>query len=168
MSAPPLPEAFGNYALGDFVEVVSPAAISWLPQTTGWAWLGVALLLLALHRGWRALRHWYCNRYRREAAARLRQLDIDAAGAELVAEINKLLKLTAMIAYSREQVASLYGSQWADFLNRQCPSAPFSTEQRQLLATGAYQPSPLEPATGRALVDASLSWIREHLENGNA
>ena len=33
VSAPPLPETFGNYALGDFAEVVSPAAISWLPQT---------------------------------------------------------------------------------------------------------------------------------------
>ena len=41
MSAPPLPDTFGNYALGDFFEVVSPAAISWLPQTAGWAWLGL-------------------------------------------------------------------------------------------------------------------------------
>ena len=54
MSAPPLPEAFGNYALGEFVEVVSPADISWLPQTAGWTWVGIALLLFAGHRGWRA------------------------------------------------------------------------------------------------------------------
>ena len=40
MSAPPLPEAFGNYALGDFVEVISPASISWLPQTPGWLFGG--------------------------------------------------------------------------------------------------------------------------------
>ena len=65
MSAPPLPDAFGNYALGDFVEVVSPAAISWLPQTAGWAWLGLAALALALYKGWRWLQHWHRNRYRR-------------------------------------------------------------------------------------------------------
>ena len=29
MSAPPLPDIFGNYALGEFVEVVAPNAISW-------------------------------------------------------------------------------------------------------------------------------------------
>ena len=39
MSAPPLPDIFGNYILGDFVEVVSPENVSWLPQTVG---VGVA------------------------------------------------------------------------------------------------------------------------------
>ena len=65
MSAPPLPEAFGNYALGDFAEVVSPAAVSWLPQTVAWRWLAAALAVYLLYRGWRWLRHWHRNRYRR-------------------------------------------------------------------------------------------------------
>ena len=74
MSAPPLPDAFGNYALGEFVEVVPPPDISWWPQTTGWWWLGAVLAGFALHRGWKLLRHWYRNRYRREAAGRLQRL----------------------------------------------------------------------------------------------
>ena len=36
--------------------------------------LGAALGLLAARRGWKALRRWYRNRYRREAAARLLRL----------------------------------------------------------------------------------------------
>ena len=164
MSAPPLPEAFGNYALGNFVEVVSPGDISWLPQTAGWVWVGVALLLFAAHRAWRALRQWYRNRYRREAASRLRQIDTDAAGAELVAEVNKLLKLAAMAAYSREAVASLYGSEWVDFLNRQCPQPTFSPDQQSLLTSGVYRQQALDVSTGRSLLEASLAWIREHRE----
>ena len=168
MSAPPLPEAFGNYALGDFVEVVSPADVSWLPQTAGWAWVGIALLLFAGHRGWRALRHWYRNRYRREAASRLRQIDIDSAGIELVAEINKLLKLAAMAAYSREAVASLYGAEWMDFLNSRCPQPAFTPDQQSLLTSGVYRQQALDASTGRSLVASSLSWIREHQEAASA
>jgi hypothetical protein len=167
MSAPPLPEAFGNYALGDFVEVVSPADISWLPQTAGWTWVGIALSLFAGHRVWRALGHWYRNRYRREAASRLRQINIGAAGTELVAEINKLLKLAAMAAYSREAVASLYGTEWIDFLNSQCPQPAFSSEQQDLLTNGVYRQQLLDTSTGRSLLDASLTWIKEHREAVN-
>ncbi len=162
MSAPPLPDAFGNYALGDFVEVVSPEAISWLPQTTGWAWLAVFAFALAMHRGWRRLQRWHRNRYRREATARLQQLSPATLGEQLVAEINKLLKLTAMAAYNREQVAGLYGEPWTNFLNRQCDSVTFSQEQAALLAMGAYRPVALDSGTADALLEASLAWVRQH------
>ena len=162
MSAPPLPDTFGNYALGDFVEVVSPAAINWWPQTAGWWWLGAALAGFALHRSWRILRHWYRNRYRREAAARLQQLAATTAGDTLVADINRLLKLTALVAYSREHVARLSGEEWVNFLNRQCTAPTFSTEQGELLALAAYTGHTIEANTGQQLLAASLAWVREH------
>ena len=162
MSAPPLPQAFGNYALGDFIEVVSPQDVSWLPQTPGWWLLGAGLLALALHRGWRGLRHWYRNRYRREALIRLQQLSAEHREQALVWEVNKLLKITAVVAYSRPTVASLYGEQWAEFLNRQCTAPPFTAELAQLLATGAYRTQSLTTNQSQALLDASLDWVREH------
>ena len=75
MSAPPLPEVFGNYALGDFAEVIAPEAISWLPQTAGWLWLGIVLMLVAMRYSAKKLLHWYRNRYRREATEQLRLLN---------------------------------------------------------------------------------------------
>lgn len=162
MSAPPLPEAFGNYALGDFVELVAPAAISWWPQTVGWWWLGAALGVLASRRGWQALRRWYRNRYRREAAARLLRLAGSAEGSVAVADINRLLKLAALAAYSRERVARLSGQEWVDFLNRQCAAPPFAPEQGRLLALAAYTGGKTDAPGGRQLLAASLAWVREH------
>ena len=162
MSAPALPDAFGNYALGDFVEVASPAAIDWWPQTAGWLWVGAILLGYALYRGWHVLRHWYRNRYRREAASRLQRLAADPAGPGIVADINKVLKLTAMAAYSREQVARLSGDEWVTFLNRRCPAAPFSPEQGQLLAVAAYTGKVVAADAGRQLLDAGLAWVQQH------
>ncbi len=162
MSAPPLPDIFGNYVLGNFVKVVSPEDISWLPQTVGWAWLGAILLILALRYSWRRLRLWYRNRYRREATARLAQFTTTGEQEFWVLELNKLLKITALAAFSREQVARLSGEQWVDFLNRHCTVPPFSPEQRNLLATGAYRKTTLKDDTRQQLLAASLTWVRTH------
>ncbi len=159
MSAPALPEIFGNYTLGDFHEVVSPETISWWPQTVGWALVAGALVLLAGYRGWRRLVHWYRNRYRGEAIAKLNQL---AASGDTAAEVNRLLKLTALAAFSREEVASLSGEQWVRFLNEQCPAPVFDDAQRELLALAAYTGRTVDQAAGRALLQASLAWVRQH------
>ena len=162
MSAPPLPEVFGNYALKDFVEVVPPEAISWLPQTAGWYWLGSLLAVLLLRFGWRRLRHWHHNRYRREAAARLQQLARDSAQDTWLIELNKLLKLTALAAFSRDQVARLSGQEWVAFLNQRCASTPFSPEQCTLLARGVYECSTVTEATRDDLISACQSWVANH------
>ena len=159
MSAPPLPEIFGNYSLGDFVEVVSPAGISWLPQTAGWLWLAAFALAYGLQRGWRWLRHWYRNRYRREATAALAGL---AEEGTSIAQINRLLKLTALAVFPREQVASLSGDDWVNFLNKHCPAAPFSPQQGQWLALGSYCELQLDSAATTGLLQASASWVNLH------
>lgn len=162
MSAPPLPHPFGNYALGQFAEIVSPAAINWLPQTAGWAWLGAALALLLLRACWKGLRRWYRDRYRREAIARLQQLAQSSQPEGWLIELNKLLKLTAMAAFSRERVARLSGEEWIDFLERQCRSPVFSPELRELLAVGTYRNIPVATEQRQQIVAACLNWIRLH------
>ena len=159
MSAPPLPDIFGNYILGDFVEVVSPVSVSWLPQTAGWACLGALLGGLFLYRGAKRLRRWHHNRYRREAIDRL--VHTTDQSFSIVA-LNKLLKLTALSAFPREQVARLSGEEWVSFLNRQCESSPFSPALGKIIADGAYRQSQITHSTREELVTAAVSWIRDH------
>ena len=159
MSLPALPEIFGNYVLGDFNEVVSPAPIDWLPQTPGWYVVAAALLALAARYGWRRLRHWYRNRYRSEARRRLRALE-DAENP--LAEVNRLLKLTAMAAFSRQQVASLSGEAWTQFLNAQCQPTPFDHEDCKLLSAGVYEGAGVDATSGTRLLQASLRWVDRH------
>lgn len=159
MSLPALPDIFGNYALGDFNEVVAPPAIDWLPQTPGWAIVGLLILAVLARKGWHWLQHWYRNRYRREARQRLQQLgDTDA----LVVEVNRLLKLAALAAFDREQAASLSGYEWTGFLNGRCEQAPFDSSLCELLALGVYTGKAVDQATGRRLLKASLAWIDLH------
>ena len=164
MSAPPLPEIFGNYALRDFVEVASPESISWLPQTTGWLWLAAALLLFVLRYAWRTLRLWYRNRYRREAIKRLQEMSASGESPEFLIDLNRVLKITALVAYSREHVARLSGDRWVSFLNRQCDNPPFDEDLSQLLATATYRQQSLQQSLQAQLLEAGLTWVNEHRE----
>ena len=123
MSLPALPDIFGNYALGDFNEVASPPAVDWLPQTPGWYLVGALVLYWLARAGWRRLKHWYRNRYRGEA---VRQLAAIETSDDLVVEVNRLLKLTALAAFPRPQVAALSGESWTEFLNAQCEQPVFN------------------------------------------
>ncbi len=162
MSAPPLPEVFGNYALGEFVEVTPPDAISWLPQTVGWLWLGVGLLAILSHFGWKRLRLWYHNRYRREGAAQLQQLGDSLHDGAVVSEVNRSLKLVALAAYSRERVAKLSGDSWLHFLKNECTSPVFNEAQLDLLAYGSYKSTRIDRADAAALIEASVNWVMLH------
>ncbi|MDG2047034.1 MAG: DUF4381 domain-containing protein [Halioglobus sp.] len=162
-----MPETFGNYVLHEFSEVASPDAISWLPQTTGWAWVGAALLGLSLRYGWKRLRHWHHNRYRREAAARLKTVAMNANEEAWLIELNKILKLTALAAFPRQQVANLSGERWVHFLNGYCTRPPFSKEQCRLLAVGTYSHTTPDANVRQQLLKACLEWVRTHEKSLN-
>jgi hypothetical protein len=163
VSAPPLPDAFGNYALGDFVEVVSPAGIDWWPQTPGWWVVGAVAAIFLINKAWQRFRRWYRDRYRREALARLAGLQRgDASGAELVRELNTVLKLTAIAANAREQVASLTGEPWPAYLNAQCETPPFDDALTPLLASGSYIDPEIDNTTRAQLFASATAWIRLH------
>ena len=162
MSLPPLPEVFGNYALKDFVEVTAPGAISWLPQTVGWRYLGVALLALLAWRAWHWLKRWHHNRYRREALRELACLETLVGDSELVPAVNALLKRSALAVYPRSEVASLTGEAWLAFLVGECEASPFDPTSSQLLVNGSYRPEIVDAASARALLAACESWITGH------
>ena len=164
MSLPPLPDVFGNYALQDFQEIVAPAPIDWLPQTPGWWFVGAVLVLAIVRWSWRRLRHWYHNRYRGEAIVRLKHI-AGIVDDSFTLELNKLLKITALTAYSRPDVANLTGATWVNFLNSHCDRAVFVDEQADVLANGSYLPRILEQTTREELLQSSRHWVLNHRDD---
>jgi hypothetical protein len=140
-------------------EVVTPEPVSWLPQTVGWwvvaGWLSALVLLGALH----GYLKWRRNRYRRDALAELRAIEqqspIDNVSARSIAE---LLKRTALAAYPREQVAPLYGAEWAGFLRESAGDDEIVTAEAERLATMAYRPD----SDVSTLIRPARRWIEVH------
>lgn len=141
-------------------DLVMPESVSWLPQTPGWwivlGWFA-AVLLLAVRQIIRLRRR---SRYRRDALAELDSINA-AAGADssLAAQhIAAVLKRTALVAYPREDVAGLYGTEWARFLTESAGNDPQVARAAEDLAAAAYRPG-VDP---NILTGPARRWIRLH------
>ena len=145
-------------------DLARPEAVSWLPQTVGWWVIGAWLLVLAFLGVGYAYLHWRRNRYRREAITLLQAIETGAvAGTSLATageKIAVLLKRTALVAYSRAEVASLHGSAWADFLCVSCNYDPVVERAAVDLAGAAYRRD--ANSNGDALFAAARRWIEVH------
>jgi len=64
-----------TYILRDLHDVTVPESVSWWPQTIGWKLLALVVLLALVYWSYKALRHWWNNRYRSEALTALNELN---------------------------------------------------------------------------------------------
>jgi hypothetical protein len=78
--------------------------------------------------------------------------------AESAQHVAALLKRTALAAYSREDVAALYGRDWAQFLKDSSGNDRQIADAADLLAAAAYRPD----ADGSVLTRPASRWIRLH------
>jgi hypothetical protein len=150
-------------------DIIVPAPVPWWPPATGWWWLvgfGFAVLSALLLR---SFARWQHNRYRREALARLKELEEPLADpaqrAAAMAEISALLKRAALTAYPREEVAGLTGAAWSSYLDRKTESSSFSEGPGVILHDAVCDPSTsasLDESTIREVLAAVRSWIRHH------
>ncbi|PZR00319.1 MAG: DUF4381 domain-containing protein [Cereibacter sphaeroides] len=141
-------------------DIVEPPAVSMWPATPAWAVVGLILLTMVGFALRALLKHRRATAYRRAALAELQRIapDLRAGQPAALAEVNPLLRRTALVGFQRADVAGLTGADWIAFLNRTGGGfAPFAAA----LSAGPYSSRP--PAfDGAALVVATDQWIRYH------
>lgn len=141
-------------------DLVRPEPIAWTPQTVGWVVVGVWLLVIVTLLAWHRIQVWRRNRYRREALAELREIQSqqDPDPQAMASQVATLLKRTALAAYSREQVAGLYGAEWATFLRESSANDKLVGENADALGNAAYR----QDANGADLIRPARRWIQVH------
>lgn len=129
-----------------------PAPVSMVPQTVGWIWLGLGLLVLLVLAVRRFMRHRRETAYRRAALKAL-----DAAGND-PAQIAQVLRRAALAAFPRRQVAALTGADWLAFLDRTMGGNGFADGPGRSLVEAPYRDTPPDPD----LPPLARRWIRHH------
>ena len=162
-------DSFGNYLINGIDEIILPEAISWWPTAHGWKALAIIIVILLLFTCVRWMKHWWRNRYRREALRQLMQVQQHAGKQlhEVVAVLPYYLKVTALQAYPRQDVASLSGENWLVFLDKQYSGTAFSEGIGRKLLAVAYLPQDQWQLSGKdseALISMSRLWISKHRE----
>lgn len=149
-------ETFDDLDLFQLLDLLEPAPepppVSWMPQTIGWVWLGLALVVLTALALRRVLAHRRATAYRRAALA-----ELDAAGDD-PAEIASILRRTALAGYPRTDVVALSGTDWLAFLDRTLPGTGFTNGPGRIVATAPYKAAEPEPD----LAALARQWVRHH------
>jgi hypothetical protein len=154
--------------------VVQPSPVSWMPQTVGWEVLGAVLLVAALALAWRGWRRWQRNRYRRDALAELKRLqaqwpsDDAQQRARVLAQLAALIKRCSLSAWPREQVASLSGPRWADFVLAHGGHGGHGAQAlapllRDMQYHDAAALARISRSDGQVLLTAAGQWIEGHV-----
>ena len=138
-------EAQEILSLKDLQDIVVPAAPGWWPPSTGFWVLLVIFISALMIIGYRVYQNWNRNRYRQAGLLLL-------ADAATEYEVSVVLKRVALAAYPREQVASLYGQEWAAFLQQTCPKSTFADCFASEQSRGVSQ----------TLMDSATAWIKHH------
>ncbi|MFY0479911.1 DUF4381 domain-containing protein [Achromobacter marplatensis] len=150
-------------------ELPLPAAVSYWPQTWGWAVLAVVVVMGGT---WGAVAIWRRRRrnlYRRQGLKALQQLAQAAASDPLAARgLPALLKRAALAAQpsdGRAGVASLSGEAWLAYLERDVPQG-FPKDGAALMRLLAYAPDEtvrgLDSVALSQLIRASREWMVKH------
>ena len=162
-------DSFGNYLIHGIDEIILPEVISWWPSAPGWKVLGLILLAWLVLRVVRLARRWWRNRYRREALRQLKQLQQQAGSKALdvVASLPYYIKVTALQAYPRAEVASLSGENWLAFLDAQYSGPSFAEGTGRKLLAVSYLPREqwqLDDKESGRLIQMAQQWIAKHRE----
>ncbi len=160
---------FGNTLIHGIDEIILPDAISYWPSAPGWWFVGAIVAVWLLIKMRQGLISWWRKRYRREALRQLKKRQHQAGEQlyDVVAVLPHYLKVTALQAYPREEVASLSGRSWLAFLDAHYSGPAFSKGVGEKLLVFAYRPREqwqLDEAQSRQLIAMARHWIRSHSE----
>jgi len=125
-------------SLDNLHDIIVPNPVSWWPLAPGWYVLILGLIIAATWIGIRLNRQWQQNRFRREALSELDSIK--------PSELPALIKRVALCIWPREQVASLSGDDWLQFLDQSSNSDAFTQGPGKKLSALSYSPdTPLGP-----------------------
>ena len=135
-------------------ELGLPAPVSYWPQTWGWGVLLGLVVVSLLILGGRQWLRWRRDAYRREALARLNNLQDMRELPELLKRVALSMPLTTE---EHQRVPTLSGADWQAFLQRHA-GGPLPEDLSRRLAELAYG----NPSPDPQLLAQCKAWVEQH------
>ena len=141
-----------------------PEAIGLWPPAIGW-WLLLVFIPLCLYLSYKLYKRMTRKTALKSVKKQIKALKINQQlnDKQKLIELSSLIRRTAVSIFPRDEVASLTGVVWLDFLDRNLPNTLFNTELGQLLIDAAYRKSP-KLSELSALFDLCENWLNQQKE----
>ncbi len=141
-----------------------PDPVSYWPLAIGWwfiigcLFIAICIVILLTIRSYRK------NRYRsvglKKASLIFQQYNSHGQKRQFAHECNRLLKLVALKAFPRQDIAQLNGEEWLDFLYRSSGNPLFKSPEASALGSDRFKPD--QELNVEQLHKLTKSWIKKH------
>lgn len=164
-----LPSSPNSYILKDMIDVAIPDSISWWPQTIGWKIIALLILAFAAWTGYKKVKRYLANRYRREALLALEAIK-DLPDAQKSRDLSFITNQVAAFIYP--QSAKMTGSTMLACLDALLPKSArseinFDSALGQTWQDDLYLPEDQTKLTAQdiqKLEQMVEAWINLHIE----
>ena len=159
ISANPLDNPLSNLR-----DIHLPEPVSAWPPAPGWWILTVLLISLTAWLSWKLWKKYQQKHLYRISNLSMNQLQEEFADHQnshlLIRQYSSLLRRIALAQFPRQQVASLTGTSWLEFLDRSASTNLFNAELGQLLINSPYQKPDNNISQLDELTEAIQLWIK--------
>lgn len=152
---PPITTDASASPLAQLQDIKLPEQISSMPIAPGYWIIAVFIIAVAIWLGYQLYKKYQYHAPRRMALTLLNEYDINDDG--FAAQVNSLLKRTAMTYLPRENLAKLNGQPWFDWLDTRLPD-----KQQQIigpLLVKRHQASGLTLDEKQQLASLAKTWL---------
>lgn len=163
-STPLTQESASVVADQDLGPILEPDPVKFSFETPGWYLVGILILLTCCYLTLRLIKRYRQNAYRRQALKELTQISSSNSNNQLHLQLSELLvilKMVALKAYGRKNVATLYGKPWLLFLESKAKNTPFSKYEAIISGT-IYENAKPDIQELNELKNLSKKWIQTH------
>lgn len=148
--------------LAKLKEIALPESISYFPQTPAWYILFGVIAVLILILLWKQYKQYQKNKYRRIALTELSKIKNEKS----YQEIPELVKRVTLVFSNRNEVASLSGKTWLEYLNRSYRGNGFTSDAGSMFIDLAYSsPNTInqyQQSEIETLINLISEWIKKH------
>ena len=156
------------YSLDRLRGIVEPAPVGWWPPAAFWYCVIAIIATWLIYAALAAICRWIRNAYRRQAVRELALLRAstggDAPGWQSRATVSTILKRVALVSFPREQVASLTGNAWIQFLSDTCDHADFMHEPSSSIGCASFDRPAVDLSDSdlKRIIDDAQAWVIGH------
>lgn len=149
-------------ALAQLKDIHLPATVGWWPLAPGWYVVLILFFLLLGFITFVCYRRYLNARAKKQALALLQsyvhQYEKDRNTQLASTRISELLRRVALVYFPREQVASIHGQEWINFLNKTSKGVDFEAVKTMLLDS-PFKPN--EQINLNPLITQATLWIKQ-------
>ena len=147
-------------------KLIEPEPIGFSFDAPGWTILLGIIIFILIILAYKKFQEYQKNKYRRFAISSIKSLTSpEFTMEEIIFKISEILKRVSITSYGRNEIASLNGKDWLEFVSQKNKNKSFFQKKSKAILTGLLYQGKYAEINNDDIQNYkkdSLNWIKKH------